>query len=52
MTVRTIFSRFGAPRISDLAKFVVWSKLTLGGIGGSNGSTIASTMTGPGICSA
>jgi hypothetical protein len=51
-TVRAIFSRQGSPRASDFAKLAACSSVTLGGIGGSNGSTTASTITGPGVFSA
>ena len=36
------------PCASDCANFVACSAVTFGGIGGSNGSTTASTITGPG----
>jgi hypothetical protein len=36
-----IVSRFGSPRPNDSANFIACFKLTLGGIGGSNGSTTA-----------
>ena len=46
-TVSAIRSRFGSPRASDFASFAACLTVTLGGIGGSNGSTTASTTTGP-----
>src|SRR5204862_15166 len=51
-TVRAIFSRFGSPRASDRANLAAWSTVILDGSGGSNGSTTASTTTGPGVASA
>src|ERR1051325_5742234 len=51
-TVRAFLLRLGVPFASDSANFVACSTLIFGGIGGSNGSTIASTMTGPGVANA
>src|SRR4030095_14658880 len=51
-TVALIFSRSGCPRINDSANLVACFKLTFGGIGGSYGSTTASTSTGPGVFNA
>src|SRR6266704_904057 len=45
--VVAIFIRSGSPRASDLARWTACFGLILGGIGGSKGSTTASTTTGP-----
>lgn len=51
-TVNAILSRFGCPFTSDSANFVACSTVTFGGIGGVNGSTTASTSTGPSMANA
>lgn len=51
-TVKAILSRFGCPFTSDSANFAACSTVTLGGIGGVNGSTTASTRTGPSTANA
>ena len=51
-TVSAILSRLRLPLSSDSANFAACSAVTFGGIGGSNGSTTASTSTGPGVASA
>lgn len=50
--VVAIFIRFGSPRASDSANRNACFASISGGIGGSNGSTTASTITGPFIASA
>jgi hypothetical protein len=51
-TVAAMAVRRGVPLASDLANFAACSSVTFGGIGGSSGSTVASTTTGPGVASA
>ena len=53
MAVSAILSRFGSPRSQRLGELLsAWSRVILGGIGGSLGSTTASMTTGPGVASA
>ena len=47
-----ILPRLGSPLASDRANFRACLAVILGGIGGSKGSTTASTTTGPGVASA
>jgi hypothetical protein len=47
--VVAILMRLGSPRTSDSANLVAWSRVILGGRGGSFASTSASTTTGPGV---
>src|SRR5437762_14348816 len=46
-TVQAILLRLGSPRASDWAKCVACSSVIFAGAGGVNGSTTASTITGP-----